>query len=127
MNVRFKCMSKRRGPENGMTSAQHVRKVDHLACRDQLDGVEHDLRSHEIAGAALVADAPFRRAASAFGRHCPGRGLREGSGARHEHCVHRGCECDAFHGFFLPDISRIRMSFGPLIMRPQHNAFKIVN
>jgi hypothetical protein len=44
-----------------MPGAEHVRKVDHLAGLDQLDGVEHDLRFHEIAGAALVAGAPFRR------------------------------------------------------------------
>ena len=64
--------------EERHTSAKHVREVDHLAGLDQLDGVEHDLRFHEIAGAALVADAPFRRAASAFGAALPTMGSARG-------------------------------------------------
>ncbi len=39
--------------------AEHVGKIDHLAGLDQLDGFEHDRRLHQVAGAALVAGAPF--------------------------------------------------------------------
>ncbi len=76
---------------------EFVGQTDYLAGLDLLDGVEHGLRRHQVAGAALIAGAPFRRAARAFGRHGPTRRLRQRDGIRHQRRAQCYRECDALH------------------------------
>jgi hypothetical protein len=70
--------------EERHAGAEHLPELDDLAGLDQLDRVEHGLRLHVIGRAALVARAPFRRAARAFRRRRPTRRLGEGGRAGQE-------------------------------------------
>ena len=76
MKVRFTCTSKRRVPENGMSALSTWASSIISPVLTSLTRVEHRLRLHVVGGAALVAGAPFRRAALVVGRRQPRRRLR---------------------------------------------------
>ncbi len=59
-------------PEERHAGAEDVAELDHLAGLDEPRAAQHRLRVlHVIARAALVARAPLRRAALAFGGQVP--------------------------------------------------------
>src|SRR5439155_1208380 len=76
---------------------EHVAELDHLSGLDQLDRIEHALRLHVIARAALVVRSPFRWAALALGRRRPAWRLRQGDASRHEYGCRCGAKCDPLH------------------------------
>ena len=71
MNVRLVWTSKRRVPKNGMLAPSTWPSSITSPVLISLAALQHGLRLHVIARAALVARAPFRRAARAFRRRRP--------------------------------------------------------
>jgi hypothetical protein len=63
------------GAEKRHRRAEYMGQFDHFAGLDEFCRIEDGFGLHQVAGTSLVASAPFRRAADAFCRHRPGRGL----------------------------------------------------
>jgi hypothetical protein len=80
-------------------------ELDHLAGLDELCGIEHALRFHVIARAALVAGAPFRRAALTVGRRDPGRRLGAGGDRAEHECCCGNRQADDSHCFLPYDFA----------------------
>ncbi len=96
--MRLTCMLKMRPGDSGICALSTWPSSNHLAGLDQLHGVQHALRFHVIAGAALVGRAPFRGAARTVGRRRPRWCLGRGGGADDKRGKQSNRQCMRPHG-----------------------------